>query len=566
MGVKGLLGLLKDIQKPSHIEEFSGKTLGVDAYVWLHKGVFACAKELAFNIETDKYIQYAMHRISMLTYYGVKPFVVFDGGPLPSKLGTEEKRRARRKEALELGKKLWNEGKRSQAMMHLSRSIDVTPEMANRFAMTLRQNNIPFVVAPYEADPQLVYLEKTGFIDGIITEDSDMLIFGARTVLFKLDNFGNCDVVRREDIPRLPNMSLQGFNDHMLRYLAIFSGCDYTDGIGGIGLKKAIRFIQRFPKPDAAIRAMRAERSLNVPIDFEHTFTLADKAFQHQRVYCPQQQRLVHLNDVVGTLDEIEEAFVGLPIDEEIARQIAIGEMNPITKEKFVSCEPLKGESKKRRFVAKTDIANYFPTAKRPQKTASLSDVTNIAPQRSPEILASDAGHNLKKPKSMSSGSLALPNHEAKKENEAINGQTISTPSSHSPRKATTQGSPLDLTAKTGSTTLSSHDKETAVLSAPLPSIGQPADTQVESNSGSASPKESSVEFWKKAFSYKQNDKSGNHTPRMSPLSRIGVQALSKRKSLSTSQLPYKSPSFTSPSSSTDKSPGMLSLHQYKFR
>lgn len=33
-----------------------------------------------------------MHRVRMLKYYGVTPFLVFDGGLLPSKMGTEDER------------------------------------------------------------------------------------------------------------------------------------------------------------------------------------------------------------------------------------------------------------------------------------------------------------------------------------------------------------------------------------------------------------------------------------------------------------------------------------------
>lgn len=33
MGIAGLLPMLKDIQRPIHVKEWSGKTLAVDAYV-----------------------------------------------------------------------------------------------------------------------------------------------------------------------------------------------------------------------------------------------------------------------------------------------------------------------------------------------------------------------------------------------------------------------------------------------------------------------------------------------------------------------------------------------------
>lgn len=46
----------------------------------------------------------------------------------------------------------------------------------------LKAEQVPYIVAPYEADAQLAYLEKEGIVDGIITEDSDLLVFGCRNV------------------------------------------------------------------------------------------------------------------------------------------------------------------------------------------------------------------------------------------------------------------------------------------------------------------------------------------------------------------------------------------------
>ena len=41
---------------------------------------------------------------------------------------------------------------------------------------------VDYVVAPYEADAQMYHLERIGLVDGIITEDSDLLVFGAKKV------------------------------------------------------------------------------------------------------------------------------------------------------------------------------------------------------------------------------------------------------------------------------------------------------------------------------------------------------------------------------------------------
>lgn len=46
-----------------------------------------------------------------------------------------------------------------------------------------RSQGVDCLVAPYEADAQLAYLNKAGIVQAIITEDSDLLAFGCKKVL-----------------------------------------------------------------------------------------------------------------------------------------------------------------------------------------------------------------------------------------------------------------------------------------------------------------------------------------------------------------------------------------------
>ena len=56
------------------------------------------------------------------------------------------------------------------------------------------------MVAPYEADAQLAYLSKIDYIQGVITEDSDLLVFGAANVLLKLSFNDDVDLIALDDI------------------------------------------------------------------------------------------------------------------------------------------------------------------------------------------------------------------------------------------------------------------------------------------------------------------------------------------------------------------------------
>ena len=54
MGIDGLLPCLKSVTRPGHVRAYAGQRVAVDSYVWLHRGVFTCARELALGQPTDK--------------------------------------------------------------------------------------------------------------------------------------------------------------------------------------------------------------------------------------------------------------------------------------------------------------------------------------------------------------------------------------------------------------------------------------------------------------------------------------------------------------------------------
>lgn len=54
MGIQGLLPLLKPITKHVHLKEYAGKSVAVDGYSWLHKGVYSCSRELCEGTYTER--------------------------------------------------------------------------------------------------------------------------------------------------------------------------------------------------------------------------------------------------------------------------------------------------------------------------------------------------------------------------------------------------------------------------------------------------------------------------------------------------------------------------------
>ncbi|KAF9767401.1 hypothetical protein IL306_000045 [Fusarium sp. DS 682] len=331
MGVTGLLPLLKSIQKPTQLKKYEGQILGVDAYGWLHRAAYCCALELGQDQPTQKYLHAAMNRVRMLRHFGVTPYMVFDGDFLPSKAATEESRAMKRNEKKKAAMELLRAGKPAQATQEFQKCIDITPEMASALIQLLKKLDIPYVVAPYEADAQLVYLERQGLINGIISDDSDLLVFGAKKLLTKLDQYGNCIEINRKDFCACREVSLTGWSDTEFRRMAIFSGCDYLNGLPGIGLKTAYRMLRKTKAPERIVRMVQMQGK-KVSENYLTQFYQAELTFLHQWVFCPTKRELVHLTDLEGTRTAEEMPFIGAFVEPEIARAIARGDMNPITK------------------------------------------------------------------------------------------------------------------------------------------------------------------------------------------------------------------------------------------
>lgn len=95
------------------------------------------------------------------------------------------------------------------------------------------------MVAPFEADAQLPYLNKEGYADVVITEDSDLLVFGCTQVLpvFKMNHSGSGKLIKREDLNSA--LKFKDFTFEKFRHMCILSRCDYASSIRGIGLQRA---------------------------------------------------------------------------------------------------------------------------------------------------------------------------------------------------------------------------------------------------------------------------------------------------------------------------------------
>ncbi|XP_030801893.1 exonuclease 1 [Camarhynchus parvulus] len=343
MGIQGLLQFIKEAAEPSHVKKYKGMAVAVDTYCWLHKGAYACAEKLARGEPTDFYVAFCMKLVHMLLSFGIKPILVFDGCTLPSKKEVEKARRERRQASLLKGKQLLQEGRLSEARECFGRSVNITHAMAHEVIKAARAQGVDCIVAPYEADAQLAYLNKIGMVQAIITEDSDLLAFGCKKVFLKIDKFGNgleIDQTRLGNCKQLGNV----FTEEKFRYMCILSGCDYLPSIHGIGLAKACKLLKLANNPDIikVIKKMGQYLKMNitVPEEYIQGFTRANNTFLYQLVFDPVHRKLVPLNAYEDDIDPETLTYAGRHIGDDAAFQIAIGNVDINTMEQIDSYNP----------------------------------------------------------------------------------------------------------------------------------------------------------------------------------------------------------------------------------
>ncbi|GEQ67359.1 hypothetical protein JCM33374_g1023 [Metschnikowia sp. JCM 33374] len=341
MGVTGLLQHLKDIQEKTTLSKYKGKTLAVDTYGWLHRGLISCAQDLCTDEPTRGYITSVMKKIDMVRHFGVEPVMVFDGSALPTKEATNAERRLKREKAREAAQNSLQRGDRKSAWKEFMKAAAVTPEMAKSVMVELDRRHVKYVVAPYEADPQMVYLEKIGVVDGILSEDSDLLVFGCRRLVTKLNDYGECIEICRDDFHRVPRMALDKYTHAQWRLVAILSGCDYTKGIPGVGLKTAFNVVSRLGDLTSIIASFKADNK-TIPDEFLDEALKADLAFQYQKVFDPASNAVTTLCEIPPDSDldmSVLELCCGGSLEPHIHRGICTGKLHPRTHTPLISRE-----------------------------------------------------------------------------------------------------------------------------------------------------------------------------------------------------------------------------------
>lgn len=332
MGIKGFLKKFKSKLKLMNNEYFRGKRVGIDGFVWLHKSVYS-GLELATNKTGTKYVSCFMKMIDSVKEYGGTPVVVFDGGRLPIKVKEESKRTYCREKVHELALQTMKTDQR-KALMMLTSCIPITHDLVKNVIERLKKDGVEYYVSPYESDAQLAYLDKIGYIDCVITEDSDLCAYGVREIAYKFDpKYKYFYLMKSEDV-------IKDFDDYdQFLEFCILSGCDFFK-MERVGINTAQKLIKKW------------KSFICIPIQRDEVvntrFFFAKYTFLNQTVYSPVAKKMVSLDNVVKVeqeriskeiekkvfkiieeREEINKFVLGKKMDEKVTKEIVEGVIDP---------------------------------------------------------------------------------------------------------------------------------------------------------------------------------------------------------------------------------------------
>ncbi|EER10022.1 exonuclease, putative [Perkinsus marinus ATCC 50983] len=203
----------------------------------------------------------------------------------------------------------------------------------------LKALGVEFIVAAYEADAQLGYMYSAGLVDAVISEDSDVLPYGCKVMIAKLDQAGDCQVVdiswalkggsklkeksneqedQRLSFRELRNKygadlaNLRDWTKEMFIDACVLAGCDYSHAcnLSGMGIKTAMKLVNKYRDWQRTLRALKIEDKFRKQLAYEKcaigfpafetfrkNFELARAVFFFHRVFDPRTKRCITMTE-----------------------------------------------------------------------------------------------------------------------------------------------------------------------------------------------------------------------------------------------------------------------------
>jgi 5'-3' exonuclease len=182
---------------------------------------------------------------------------VFDGPAATAAKQPERARRAEAKSANEQRKELWEARLqeraewddvlvgRAKVEQYARASVSVGEPEREQLKSLLVALGFSWREAPGEAEQYLALLQARGDIEEVVTEDSDALVCGARSIIRGFWSLRVGDGAQRvSTAPLLQGLAVDATD---LRTAAVLAGCDFAPKIRNVGLTRALKAARLAP-------------------------------------------------------------------------------------------------------------------------------------------------------------------------------------------------------------------------------------------------------------------------------------------------------------------------------
>ncbi|XP_028205651.1 flap endonuclease GEN-like 2 isoform X1 [Glycine soja] len=236
MGVKNLWDVLESCKKTVPLHHLQNKRVCVDLSCWmvqLHSvsKSHACVKEKV-------YLRGLFHRLRALIALNCSLIFVSDGAIPAIKLSTYRRRLNVGKEQVQVAQNETNLQKATSLQRNMGSEFSCMIKEAKVLGMAL---GISCLNGIEEAEAQCALLNFESLCDGCFSSDSDIFLFGARTVYrdICLGDGGYVVCYEMTDIERK-----LGFGRDSLIALSLLLGSDYYQGVHGLGPESACQIVK----------------------------------------------------------------------------------------------------------------------------------------------------------------------------------------------------------------------------------------------------------------------------------------------------------------------------------
>jgi 5'-3' exonuclease len=134
--------------------------------------------------------------------------------------------------------------------------VSITPEDIATVESLCVALHIPFLIAEQEAESYGSYLCRNGFVDAVVTEDTDVLAYGCPVWISGIAHDGTCVEIRMSEV-----YETMEWNESLFLDFCILCGTDYNESLPKIGPVSAYKGITTHRSLETFVASLTVDAS-----------------------------------------------------------------------------------------------------------------------------------------------------------------------------------------------------------------------------------------------------------------------------------------------------------------